>query len=479
MKNGFLVAALLCTLQFSFGQQKKWTLQECVNYALENNISVKQSELNVKQNEIDKKDARGNFLPTLNASGSHSWNIGLNQNITTGLLENLTTQFTSFGLSSNVTLYNGLRNVNQLHRSNLAILASQYRLEDMKDDISLMVANSFLQILFNKEQLKIQQAQYTITKQDLIRTDELVEAGVLPKGDALEIKATLATQEQQIVNTENALMLSKISLAQILRIDDYENFDTQDVVYDIPLTSILNESPKTIVEKAEQYRYDIKIADANVKLAEYDLKLSKGNLQPSLSGFYGYNTRASNSDQILGVDRVPDGTFTSIGFVEGSGETVLSPNFNTERIIGGPDGLFDQFSVNDGHNFGLSLRVPIFNGFSAKNNVQRSTVNLERSKNQFEQAKLDLETEVFQAMNDAKGALKAYDAALRTEEARREAYFYAKERFGTGLSNSFDFSQSQARFEQSQSEVIRTKYDYIFKLKVLEFYFGIPIQELN
>lgn len=475
MKNKFLAICLLFVLQVSFAQQKKWTLQECVTYALENNISVKQSELQVQQGEINKKDAKGSFLPTLNASGSHSWNIGLNQNITTGLLENLTTQFTSFRLTSNVTIYNGLQNINQLHRSNLAVLANQYQLSDMKDDISLMVANSFLQILFNKEQLKIQKAQFDFTSKDLKRTEELVEAGVLPEGDALEIKATLASQEQQIVNTENTLLLSKINLAQTLRIDDYQSFDTEDVTYDVPLSTILSESPKTIVEKAKKRRYDLKIADANVQLAEYDLKLAKGNMQPSLSGFYQYDSRASSSDRVIGVENTPDGTNSPIGFVEGSGETVLSPNFTTNRIIAGPDNLFNQFSLNDGHAFGVSLNIPIFNGFSARNNVERNKVNLERLKNQYAQAELDLETEVYQAINDAKGALKAYEAALKTETARKEAFNYARERYNLGASNSFDFSQSQTRYEQSLNEVIRTKYDYIFRLKVIEFYFGLPI----
>ncbi|GAA3601947.1 TolC family protein [Flavivirga amylovorans] len=463
----------------SFAQDKKWTLRECVDHALENNISIKQSGLDLELSELSKKGAIGNFLPTLSASGSHSWNIGLNQNITTGLLENQTTQFTSIGLSSNVPIYSGLRNINQLHRANLEILASQYRLSDMKDDISLLVANSFLQILFNKEQLKVQKAQYEVTNQELKRGIELVEAGVLPEGDVLELKATLASQEQQIVNAENSILLSKINLAQTLLIDDYQNFDIVEVEYNVPLTTVLSQPSKVIIEKAKENRYDLKIAEASVKLADYDLKLAKGSLQPTLSAFYGYNTRASYSDRILGVDRIPDGTNTTIGFVEGTGEAVLSPNFTSTSIIGGPDALLDQFSINDGHSFGLSLNIPIFNGFSLKNNVKRNSINLERSKNQLEQANLDLETEVYQALNDSKGALKAYEAALKTIDAREEAFNYSRERYNIGLLNSFDLSQSQARFEQAQSDVVRTKYDYIFKLKVLEFYFGIPITNLD
>jgi outer membrane protein len=205
LKHTTLLALLLLSTGI-FAQNKKWTLQECVNYALEHNITIQQTILDVEQNELNKKDAIGAFLPNLNASGNHSWNIGLNQNITTGLLENITTQFTSLNLSSNVTLYNGLRNLNQLHRSNLSILASQYRLADIKDDISLFVVNAFLQILFNREQLKVQKAQYDIANNDLERTQELVKQGVLPKGDALELIATLASAEQQIVNIENTLL---------------------------------------------------------------------------------------------------------------------------------------------------------------------------------------------------------------------------------------------------------------------------------
>ena len=472
-KTASFVFALLFISTFN-AQEDKWTLKACVDYAIEHNISIAQSNLDVEQSEIDKSDAIGNFLPTLNGSGSHSWNIGLNQNITTGILENLTTQFTSLGLSSNVTIYGGLRNINQLHRSNLAIMASRYQLENIKDDISLLVVNSFLQILFNKEQLKIQEKQYEITKQDVNRVNELVEAGVVPRGDILELKATLASQAQQIVNIKNTVLLSKISLAQTLLIKDYNNFDIVDIEYDVPLSSILNESPTTIIEKAKEERYNIKIAEANVKLAEYDLKIAKGRLHPTLSAFYGYNTRASYSDRIIGADQVLDGTNTQIGFVESTGEPVLTPNITATPIIASPDALFDQFSLNDGHSFGLSLNIPIFNGFSARNNVQRSLINLERSKNQLKQADLDIETVVYQAINDAKAALTAYEATLKTMEAREEAFNYSKERYNLGLLNSFDFSQSQARLEQAQSDVIRTKFDFIFSIKVLEFYFGIP-----
>jgi len=424
-------------------QQKKWTLQECVDYALEKNISIQQSELDVETSKINKKDAIGNFLPSINARAGHSWSIGLAQDPVTFSAVNATTRNLSGGLSSGITLYDGLQNVNQLHRANLQILASQYQLDNMKDDISLFVANSFLQILFGKEQLKVLQAQYVVSSEELSRTKELVDAGVLPRGDLLEIQATLATQEQQIVNAENSILISKINLAQVLLIEDYEGFDIADVQYEVPPTSILDESPTTITEKAKETRKDILIAETNAEIAEYNLKIAKGALQPSLSGSYNFGS-----------------------------------NYFTSQLFGTPD-FKTQITDNKSHNYGFNLNIPIFNGFAAKNNVKRNKINLERSKIQLEQANLDLESTVYQAYNDTKGSKKAYEAALKTLTARKEAFTYSQERYNVGLLNAFDFNQSRTQLETAESDLIRAKYDYIFKLKVLQYYFGIPIANLN
>ena len=160
-------------------QTNPMTLTECVLIAVEKNIGVKQSELSLNDAKIDKSDAKGNFLPTLNAQANHSWNIGLNQDITRGTLENMTTQYTSFGASLNIDLYNGLRNLNQLHRANLSILAGEYQLEDMKDDVLLMVANAYLQIQFNIEILEDQKTQLEITRKDSERFQKMIDAGTM------------------------------------------------------------------------------------------------------------------------------------------------------------------------------------------------------------------------------------------------------------------------------------------------------------
>ncbi|MBG6186358.1 TolC family protein [Flavobacterium sp. CAN_S2] len=445
-----LMVMLICCVTAQ-AQSKVWTLEECVKYAIQNNISIKQSELDSKTALIGKKDAIGNFLPSLNASASHSWNIGLNQDITTGLLRNQTTQFTSAGANVGVDIYKGLQNQNTLRKANLSIVAAKYQLLKMQEDIALNVANAFLQVLFNKENLKVQKEQLGINEKQYSRSEELVNAGSIPRGDLLDIKATVAQNNQNVIAADNALLISKLSLAQLLQLKDFENFDVVDDTNMRDENNIMAQTPSAIYDKAVEGRTELKIARTNLEIAQKDVEIAKGAFQPTLQGFYSFNSRVSYAD-------VP--VFDDKGNIIGTRNS--APFFN-------------QFSDNKGQSFGAQLSIPIFNGFSVRNNVERSKVSLERSKIAVEQQDLDLQRNVFTAFTDAKGALNAYESSVVALEARQGAYNYAKERYDVGLMNSFDFNQSQTLLANAQSEVIRTKYDYIFKIKILEFYFGIPL----
>ena len=454
MKQTIITKITFLTLLFlsvlSQAQSKKWTLEECVNYAIKNNISIKQSELDAKSAAIEKSSAIGGFLPSLNINGSHSWNIGLNQNITTGLLENQTTQFTSAGLNSNIDVYNGMQNQNRLRKANLSLLASTYQLSKMQDDVSLNIANSFLQILFNKENLKVQKEQLSNNEKQLQRSQELVNAGVVPRGDLLDIKATVASNNQAIVVAENALLISKLSLAQLLQLENFQDFDIEDANYPITESATLLQTPATIYAKAKEERVELKIAKTNLEIAERDVKIAKGAYQPSIQGFYSFSTRAGYADRVV---------------FDQSGNPSFQPPFS----------VLKQFDLNKGHSFGFQMNIPVLNGFATKNNVARSKIALDRSKIAFSQQELDLERNIYTAFTDAKGAMKTYESAIITLEARQESYNYAKEKFAVGMLNAFDLNQSQSLFVNAQSEVVRTKYDYIFRVKVIEFYFGIPI----
>ena len=451
-------------------QTKKYTLEDCVALALEKNISIKQSELEMDNAEIDKADAIGNFLPRFNVQSQHIWNNGLSQNITNGLIENLTTQFSSFGGNIGLTVFNGRQNINQLSRANLNLLARQYQLEDMKDDVSLFVANAYLQVLFSRELEQVQGYQLELAQQELARIQLSIEAGILTAAELFEIEANIAAQEQAVVQAENNYRLAKISLAQLLLITDYENFDLADEEFDIPFSNVLEQTPKAIYEKAVTQRNDIKLGLTNLAIAEKDIDLAKGTRMPTLTAFYNYNTRISYSDRFIET-----GNFiqTPIGIVQDNGALVVSQF--PEREVAGPLSFGTQFGQNDGHSFGLSLNIPVFNGFATQNNIKRRKVNLNRIENQLAQTKLDLENTINQAFNDAKGAYKFYDASDKTLRAREQAFEIAKQRFEAGVMNSFDYVQARQRYQIAASDIIRAKFDYIFKLKVLEFYFGLEL----
>ena len=474
IQKTILLFLLLVGMQVA-AQEKKWTLRECVDYAVTNNISIQSSALDLKNAAINKKDAFGAFLPSVNASASHSWNIGLNQNITTGLLQNQTTQFTSAGLNVGVDIYNGLKNQLQLRKSNLVIIASQYQLTKMQEDIALNVANAYLQILFNKENLKVQQQQKTYNLSQLDRTKQLVDAGVVPKGDLLDIKATAASDTQRVIAAQNALLISKLSLAQLLRLDDFKNFDIDESQVPALNEEILMQSSESIVQKAKETRTELKIAASNVQLAEKDIAIAKAAYQPTISGFYSFSTRAAYSDRVVGVVPNAANPTSTIGYVDGTNQLVLEPNFSP--VLSGPLPVFDQFSNNKGQNFGVQLNVPIFNGLATRNNVERSKVALERAKLNQSQQELDVERNVFTAYTDANAAKESFEAAEITLNARKLSFDYAKDRYEVGLMNVFDFNQAQTLLINAQSEVLRTKYDYLFRTKILEFYFGLPLIE--
>lgn len=431
-------------------QTKKWTLDECVKYAIDNNISIKQTELDTKTADIDKKGAVGNFLPTLNSNLSHSWNVGLNPDPTTNLLRNQTTQYTSIGAGIGFDIYKGLQNQNALRKANLSILAAKYQLTKMQEDVALNVANAFLQVLFNKENLKVQQEQKAISEKQFVRSEELVKAGSIPRGDLLDIKATVASNNQNVIAAENTLLISKLSLAQLLQLKEFYDFDVADDET-IPKdeNNILAQTPVAVYDKAKEQRTELKIAKTNLEIAQKNVTIAKGAFQPTLQGFYNFNSRISYADTYAVVGGVP--------------------------VVRPADPFLDQFNTNKGQTFGAQLSIPVFNGFSVRNNVERSKVSLEKSKIAVEQEELALQRNVYTAFTDAKGGLNAYESSLAALEARQEAYNYAKEKYAVGMMNSFDFNQAQTLLVNAQSEVLRTKYDYIFKIKILEFYFGIPI----
>ncbi|QIE60161.1 TolC family protein [Rasiella rasia] len=480
MKRIGISILLICLAISTQAQDKQWTLSACVQHALDNNISIKQSELDLKVTEADKLSATGNFLPSLNASASLSENTGLSFNPVTNNAQTTTFLSATGNVNVGYTLFDGLRNVRQLQRAKLSKLSAEYRLDKMKDDIALFVANAYLTVLNNKANLASAKSQNLVTIEQIERTNALVDAGTLPRGDLLEIEATNASELQNIAILENAVTISLISLAQLLLIEDYQSFDIVDEGYDIVLNEISEKPVSEIITAAKENRSEVKIAEQNVAIAEKDLQIAQGGFLPTLSAFFGYNTRYTNATSFAQIPDPDNPTsIQPIGVVQETGQTVVGEFPNTVAREVGALPFSEQIYLNDGISYGLQLNIPIFNGFAVKSNVMRSKVNVERTKYQLEQAKLDLESNVYQAYVDAKGSLKAYEAAEKALESQELAYQYAKDRYDVGLTNAFDFSQSKVRFDNATISLNQAKYDYIFKLKVLELYFGIEPTDLK
>ncbi|ATA89727.1 TolC family protein [Capnocytophaga stomatis] len=428
-----LLHVVLLISSFSAYSQKLWTLEDCIEYALQNNISIKQSEIDLKATDIDKLQARGVFFPSLNGNVTYNLNEGKNINPVTNQYENAFFQSASGGVNMDVTVFAGLQNWRRLKLAELNKIASQYKLDKMKDDIILMVINAYLEILSNKEQIKKLKTQLEVSKENLKRTQDLIEAGSLPKGDYYEAESQFFSQEQQIIATENALFISKMGLAQLLLLKNYQDFEIADTSLEIPLTDILSKTPAEIFEKAKEVTQDVKIAQANVDLAEKSLQLARSSYSPRLSAQWGYNSR-------------------------------WSKNY--------PENFWKQIDQNKGMYAGLSLTIPVFNGFSTVGNVKRQEINLLRSQWNKQQTELTMEKNVYQAYTDASNAKKLFEATEKTLQAKKQSYAYAKERYDVGLMNTFDFNQAKYQYENAENESIKAKYQYIFKIKVLQYYFN-------
>ncbi|HLS30720.1 MAG TPA: TolC family protein [Flavobacteriaceae bacterium] len=472
----FFLLSLSHTIQAQ-SISEEWTLQDCIQYALDNNIQIQQAELGLKEAEIDKSDALGNYLPNVSAGASNSWNSGLTQNVTSGILEQQTTRNFSFNATTSIAIFHGLQNLKEWQRSKMTELSSQYALDQMRDDVLLNVTNAYLNIIVNQERLTVLEEQNELTKAQLRRIRIMIEEGAAPSGDSLDIKATDANEQQQIINAKNDIRLGNIHLAQLLQLDDYSNFKVADISYNIPIETLLSKTPEEIIANAKENRAEIKIAEQDLKLAEKDVEIARSGFYPRLDGYINFNTRESGMKRAVQGDIDPNNPYRVIGQVEGTGANVITPNYLVNEI--GPRPFFKQLSQNKGWDFGLRLTIPILNGFQTRNSVRRRQIDIERREIALKQANLDLESNVYQAYVDAQGAAEAYQAAQVSVNAQQKAFEYSQDKYDVGKITSFEFSQAKFDLTDAESQLINSKYDYIFKLKVLELYFGIEPEDIQ
>ena len=351
-------------------QTKKWSIYECVDYAIENNISLKQQVLNSEAAEEDIIAAKGNFLPNLSASVNQNWNFGssIGQD---GVRISRDTRGNNFGLNTGVTLFDGMRNVNNLEQAKLSLVSTELQKDILQDDITINILTRYIDILAQKENLKIALQQVGVTEKQIGQIQELVNAGVRAKSELLDVQAQLASDNETVVNAESSVELALLSLSELLQIP-YNGFDIQDVDLNISSVSLLYNSADEIYEKAVETRAEIEKAQLDIESSELNVDLAKGAYYPTLSFGAGLGSSYQHSQGSEDVRATfPDPSDpTNIVFVD--------------------NGWGEQINNNLGYNFGFRLSVPIFNRMQVKSNVNKNIINQKRAENSLDQSKQDL-----------------------------------------------------------------------------------------
>lgn len=470
MKKSFLAGILFLLFSITSFGQKVWTMQECVDSALKNNIQIKQSEIATKISEHNQTQSFYNMFPSLNGNGSYSYNRGRSVDPTTYRYTNQDIQSANLSLNTNVVLFNGFQLQNELKQSKLDYMSGKYDLDKIKNDISLNVAAAYLQVLYNQEQLNAQTDRVDAAKKQTDRTKILVDAGTLPRGSFLDAEALLATEELSKVNFENQLTNSYLTLVQLLELETTEGFTVEKPKVEIPDQASVALPPTEIFKISLTSQPEIKSAEYKVQSAEKGLSIAKGGTWPRLSLFGSWGT--NYSDQSQSLTQTIDNGFQPNGSVTQSGEAVYSQSYD---FVLEDTPFNDQANDNLNKTFGFSLNVPIFNGLSANTNVKRARLNLENAKYSSELTKNQLYKSIQQAYTDAIAALNRYKAAEKSVEALTESFSYTEKKFNAGLLTSIDYTTARNNLTKSESDMLQAKYDFIFRLKVLDFYMGKPL----
>lgn len=437
-----LIAAALMLVVFTGAQaQQTWSLQKCIDYALENNIQIKQQALNSDYYNNQHKQAKFNRLPNLNANFQNNMNYGRTIGSDNTYLD-INSNSTSGSLSSNVTLWNGFTLKNSIKMAEMDLRASLEEMQKAKDDIMLNIAASYLEILFADELLIVTEDLLKITQLQIDRTGKLVEAGSLAKGSLLEIEAQYAREELNVVNAQNRVQLAYLSLYQFLELPSTESFKIEKPVLPEISANMTMLNSMDVFKNAVQIRPAVKGAEFKLESARKQLLIAKGNLMPSLTFGGNYYNFYNNK-------------YTS---------------FQGAKIE-----FSDQLKSNERFGFGATLNIPIFNRYQAQTGVSNAQIQVENTELQLQSTKNLLRKDIEQAYTNALASFKRYVANQKAVVSSTEAFRYTEEKFNVGMINSVEYNQVKNNLTNAQSDLLQAKYEYIFRTKILDFYNGQPI----
>ncbi|MCJ8163577.1 TolC family protein [Pontibacter sp. E15-1] len=456
------------------GSDQVWSLEEAVNYARANNLQVRRNVLNRDLSKVDLTQSKFGRLPSINGSSSYNFNYGTYIDPTTSDLRSEQSRTNNFALNGSVPLFMGFQQVNSIRQNELDLQAVEQDVLSAQNDITIQLVTSFLNVLFADELIKLSQQTRDLTQQQLDRTRILFDAGSVAENEVLDLESQLAADNLELINNENQRDISKLAIMQLLNLPASQEFEIE--VPDIP-----DPDQNPVVVNGDQV-YDVAVqtlpsiqaADLRVLSAAKGIDVAKGAYYPRLSLFAGLNTFYSSARDF----RFPEeGSLqpTSIGFRDSEGTDPFiiytpSTTFRRETYT-----YLDQLQDGVGKNFGFSLQVPILNGLQARSNVQRAKLQQQDAQINADIARNNLRQTIEQAYLDAVAAQRRYVAAKEQLRATEKNYSNAQLRLNAGVINTVDFNIVANTYRSAQSNLLQAKYEYTFKLKVLDFYQGEDI----
>jgi outer membrane protein len=450
--------------------QKQWTLEECIKYALENNIQIKRQELQTKIAKNDYKQSEMQRLPDLNGNVSHNWNFGRNVDQFTNEIQTSNVMSDNFAIQSSVTLFSGFQIKNSIEQNKYLYEKSLKDLDKAKNDISLQIATIYLQILFNNEALEIAQSQLDVTKLQLEKTKRLYDVGNKPKGDYLQMQTQEASEKYNVITAKNNLAISYLTLKQILEMDTVSDF----VIYRPDSINVTNVNILTSIDDTYDTALsnlpEIKSAELNLKSSEKGLDIARGEYYPKISLSASYFTGYSNARQKL-ISSSPGSQ--TIGYVNNDPSLpVLTDIMNIEM---GTYPFFEQLKDNNSKAISFGLSIPIFNRFQTRKNVNNAKIRVLDSKYNVDQSKKTLFREIQTAHTEATAAFERFNASNEAVISNTESFKYIQQKYDVGMVSIVDYNIAKNDLIKAKSNFIQAKYEYVFKLKVLDFYKGLPI----
>ena len=469
-----LVILVFVSSSSVLSQDTIWTLQECINQSYKSNIQINQNVLDNEINKVNIAQAKSNLIPTLKANGGQNFNFGRSIDPTSNRYVNNNFASTNFSLGSNVTLFNGFKNINTIKQSTLLSKAGTYSIEQIKNEIAISITNSYLQILFNYENISNIEYQIELTTEQVERTKKLEKAGKVTESNLFQIQSQLASEQLSLVEAKNQLMFSKITLMQLMEIPVYDNFEIEKpIIKDFEEQNNKYKTSDEVYKIALESMPEIQKSELDYKSAELSYEIAKGDRLPTLSLSGGLSTAYSNTMYLTSYETY--NTTEQIGYLQNNTAEIVLGNKTSTNIIQNEYTFSNQIIDNFSQYVGLNLSIPILNNRQAKSNIEKAKINIKSAELNKKETEKQLRVNVEQSYYDYIASKEKYKSSQEQLKYVELSYLNTVKKFDLGLINSVDLLIEKNNYINAKSSLLQAKYEYLFSIKVLSFYMGKPL----